>query len=284
VKIIVCHAAWAPGRRESLQRLQEALGEDVVVSLSSGPEHASIWGRRAWEWAARQDEHALVLNDDVIPHPRLRAICEAMIEAMPDECISLHTNVPGAIDAAAAGHHWVRCYWYTGPAVILPAARVRSLLAWLYRCPWHFQSRTNEDNLAIHWAWSEQRPFWCAIPAPVDHDTGVRSTLGYDDHAWRRPAVPWSSYLWADAPLTEPAWWRAPVAPPCAPNPWLSDATLEAMRRVLVEPGAQLCHFCQERQGIVSVHPSPKAPRLCYTCAMGLWSAATRAAQEARTT
>jgi hypothetical protein len=283
VKIIVAHAAWIPERRESLRRLLGQLGEDVTVSASQGPEHASVWGRRAWEWAARQDEHVLLLNDDVLVHPELRRICEAMIEAVPDECLSLHTNVMGAAAEAMFGHHWCRCYWYTGPAVILPPARVKSLLAWIYRAPWAYLSRTNEDNAAIQWAWGEQRPFWCAIPAPVVHDTAVRSTLGYDDHAWRVPSVPWTAHEFAGARLTDPAWWRVESPPPCVPNPWAPAEKLEHVRRVLTTRGAQLCALCQDRQGVVSVINHPKAPRLCLQCVTIAYTAAVRAGQEART-
>ena len=283
MKFAIAHAAWAPGRAESLARLVEQLGEDVLVSVSTGPEHASVWARRIWEWAGRQDEHVCILNDDVLAHPELRRICEAMIEAVPDECISLHTNILGAVAESMLGHHWVRCYWYTGPAVIIPPARMRSLLAWVYRTPWYFLSRNNEDNCAIHWAWEEQRPFYCAIPAPVHHDTSVRSTLGYDDHAYRVPLVPWGDPRWAHARLTDPAWWRVESPPPAVPNPWMPVAKLDMARRVLAAPGDQLCHFCFERRGAVSAHPHPAAPRLCFSCATSMYQAAVRAGQEART-
>lgn len=283
MKIAIAHAPWAPGRRETLARLVDQLQEDVTVSVSTGPEHASVWARRLWEWAARQDEHVLLLNDDVLVHPEIRRICEAMIEAVPDECLSLHTNVLGAAAEAMLGHHWVRCYWYTGPAVILPPRAVRSLLAWVYRTPWAFLARHNEDNQAIHWAWSEQRPFWCAIPAPVVHDTAVKSTLGYDDHPFRVPTVPWGDPRWRDADLTSSAWWRVGGEPPTVENPWMPAAKLEGMRRVLEEPGEQLCAFCQDRAGVVSSLPSSAAPRACFTCVSRLYNAAVAAAQEAKT-
>lgn len=228
MKVLVAHAAWSAERRASLKRLAELLREDPWVSQSKGPEHASIWGRRAWEWVAEQDEHVLVLNDDVLVHPELRRICEAMIEAVPDECLSLHTNILGAAAEEMAGHHWARCYWYTGPAVILPPARARSLLSWVYGTPWSFLSMVNEDNAAIHWAWAERRPFWAAIPAPVIHDTAVPSTLGYDGHPDRVPTVPWTAERFGAAKLTEPAWWRVEAPPPLVANPWMPRERLDA--------------------------------------------------------
>jgi hypothetical protein len=279
MKIVVAHASWIPERRESLKKLVDLLKEDVVVSASEGPEHASIWARGVWEWAARQNEHVCILNDDVLVHPEFRKICEAMIEAIPDECLSLHTNILGAAAESMLGHHWVRCYWYTGPAVILPPERVKSLLEWVYQTPWYFLSRNNEDNVAIHWAWAEQRPFYCAIPAPVVHDTTVKSTLGYDDHPFRVPLVPWGDPQWAGAPLTEKKWWEVGGPPPCVPNPWMPAQKLEYMRRILTDPDAQLCSFCMERQGIVSSSTNPKAPRLCHLCIVKMYSAAVTQGQ-----
>jgi hypothetical protein len=55
---------------------------------------------------------------------------------------------------------------------------------------------------------------------------------------------------------------------------------LEHVRRVLSEPGEQVCAFCQERQGVVSSHPNPRAPRLCYSCAMRLYQGAVTAGQQ----
>lgn len=280
MKILVAHAAWIPERRESLKRLVAQLGEAPMISASSGPEHASIWARRAWEWAAQQDEHVLILNDDVLVHPEIRKICEAMIEAVPDECLSLHTNFLAAAVEAAKGHHWVRAYMYTGPAVILPPVRARSLVDWVHRMPWGFLSRMNEDNAAIHWAWAEQRPFWAAVPAPVGHDTTVRSTLGYDEHPFRVPTVPWGNIQWSRAELTSADWWRVGSPPPCVGNPWLPEGVLEYVRRVHAE-GGQLCVFCRARQGVVGTQDEA-GPRACFTCAAAMYQAAVQAGRGGR--
>ena len=278
MKFAIAHAAWLPDRRRTLARLLEQLGEDVLVSASLGPEHAAIWARRLWEAAARTypDEHVCLLNDDVLVHPELRRIVEAMIEAAPAEPISLHTNAIGAAAEEMRGHHWARCYWYTGPAVVLSPADVRSLLAWVYRTPWSFLSRNNEDNCAIHWAWSEQRPFWLAIPAPVIHDTVTPSTLGYDGHPWRVPTVPWTAPEMAGARLTDPSWWRVESPPPWIPNPWMPVERMEMVRRVLTEPQAHLCGGCQERQGVVG----DGGTSLCRRCLVVMYGAACSRGQE----
>ena len=98
MRFAIAHAAWLPDRRRTLARLLNQLGEEVLVSASPGPEHASIWARRLWEGGARAfpDEHVCFLNDDVLIHPEFRRVVEAMVEAVPEEPLSLHTNVPGA--------------------------------------------------------------------------------------------------------------------------------------------------------------------------------------------
>lgn len=271
MKIAVAHAAWLPDRRRTLGRMLEQLaGHDVMIFMSVGPEHAAIWSRRLWEWGACQAEPVLYLNDDVLLHPEIMNIAAAMLEAVPDEPISLHTNILGALSDEVRGHHWIRCYWLTGPGYILGAADVRSLLAWVYRTPWSFLSRNNEDNCAIHWAWERQRPFWCAIPAPVIHDTATPSTLGYDDHPWRVPTVPWSAPQWERAVLTDPAWWRVEAPPPWVPNPWMPVERLELVRRVLDAAPAQLCAVCQGQQGVVG----SDAARVCRRCLMAMYTAA----------
>jgi hypothetical protein len=224
--------------------------------------------------AAETGEHVCILNDDVLVHPRLRKICEAMIEAVPEEPISLHTAMLGAAAQEMLGHHWVRSYWYSGPGVLLPPGAVLSLLDWVYKCPWYFLSRNNEDNVAIHWAWEQQRPFYCAVPAPVIHDTALASTLGYDDHPWRVPSVPWTDF--PGAKLTDVSWWAVQADPPLVENPWMDVRKLAYVRSVMREPGHQMCHFCMAREGVISPSKNPLAPRLCHTCLMKCYGAAIK--------
>jgi hypothetical protein len=263
VRLLIAHAAWLSERKRTLSRLLEQLGSSFPVHVlsSRNREHASLWARRLWTEAAATDEDVICLNDDVEVCPRFFETCEAMTSSVPDEILSLHANMPGAREESQKGANWVRCYWLTGPAYLLPAGTARQLLDYWDSLPWAFGSRINEDNLAIHWAWEKQRPMYCSIPAPVTHDASVKSSLGYDHHPHRTPTVPWTDY--AD-PLefTKPSFWTTSGDAPLVPNPWMPPEKLEYMRRVLSE-GGQFCPFCSVRQGVVG--PSG-GPLLCPQC------------------
>ena len=267
MKFVIAHCAWSSERKASLHRMLQLLGEDSSTFMSDRPEHAYTWARRAWDWIAEQSEPVVLLNDDVIMHPDFKAICSAMVEALPGELISLHSNMPGAVDAAKAGHHWVRCYWYTGPAVIVPPDVARSVLNFWDALPWNYATRVNEDVVAILRAWEEQHPMWCAIPAPVLHDTTTSSTLGYDGHDNRTPTVPWHEFTPKGADLTSVDYWKPTGLEPTVDNPWMAvtkwkqfDAPFEKARTSVT--CASRGRGSSERvKWLCAESVSPRAPR-----------------------
>jgi len=275
MRYLIAHCGWLPDRLRSLLRLEAQLdGDRVEVFESLGREHASIWARRIYESAAEGGDHVCILNDDVILHESFREICEAIVTAVPDEPISLHNSLPGSVDVGKWGFPWARAYRYTGPAVILPPGAARSLLDYTYALPWSYISRTNEDNIAGLWAWDRQRPFWCAIPAPVTHDVGIPSSLGYDDHPNRVPTVPWENF--PDARLTDPNYWRCPdgTPPPLVQNPWAPTSLLAYMRRVF-RAGRQICAVCTVKEAEVG----SKDIGFCCGCVGELYAASVRGNQ-----
>ena len=264
MKFAVSHAAWHPERGATLARLVKQLSEqgaDIHVSVSARCEHAAVWATRLWEYAAFVEEPTVCLNDDVIISPDFVATCEAIAEAAPDEAVSLHTQVPGA---ELVKGPWVRCYWLTGPAYMLPQGVARSMLDW--PAPWEFLSRINEDNRAIHWAWERQRPFYSVTTAPCIHDVETSSTLGYDGHPNRLPRVTWKDRPGID--MTDPSYWAVDEDPPHLANPWMPAEYLERVRGAL-QGGRPICFMCLQREGIVG----PKQNMaICGQCAQGCWS------------
>lgn len=238
---LAASAAWLPERKKTLERLRAQIErtDRLIVCESPRRQHASVWATRLWEEAARHDEHVVCLNDDVMLHPRFQEIVRAMIESVPDEVLSLHTNMPGAPKVARDGHHWGRVYWPSGPCYVLPPGIARALLD--FELPWRLVSSINEDERIIHFLWDRQRPAWCAIPAPVTHDISVPSSLGYDLHPNRVPTVPWRDFPFAR--LEDPAYWRTSSDPPLIENPWCSVEKMTHVRRVL-KVGGQLCAIC----------------------------------------
>jgi hypothetical protein len=235
IVIGIAHAAWLPERKGTLHRLLRQLAEcsslmhtrelNVHVSVSNEREHASVWARRLWAWAAEHDAHAVLLNDDVEVCPDFVDVVRHMIEAKPDHVLSLHASPPASHPIEDT---WFRSYWLTGPGYVLPPGVARWLLEWSETIPKAMLESINEDNLAIHWAWEQQRPMYCSVPAIVKHDTSVKSSLGYDDHPLRV-----ASLLWDDprVELHKTDWTVG--TDPFAPNPWMSEGYMRIVDRKL---------------------------------------------------
>jgi hypothetical protein len=267
MRYLIAHAPHAPGRKESLARLLEPFKREIYaapeVLASRGPEHASIWARRLWERAAEINDHVCLLNDDVSLAPDFEERIARAVQAVPDEPISLHCTNPAVMAHPDAA--WVRCYHYTGPAVILPPGAAASLLEFVYALPWSFLSRLNEDNIAMEWAWSRQRPFWYLLPSPVWHDTGVPSTLGYDHHPHRVPVV-----VGPERDVTV----KDPGSVPFVELDWCRTEGLDYRRNVL-KAGRSLCFLCTGREGVVG--DVKQGITLCTICLGNLTSTALRA-------
>jgi hypothetical protein len=273
----VAHAAFIPERRETVTRLVDELKFPVTVCDSLKREHASVWARRLWEWAAQvqaeNDCHVVCLNDDVKPHPDFVNVARAMVTAVPDKVISLHTSVPEAPALAKKGAHWLSCYWLTGPGYILPPGTARSLLNWMDAAPREFLEAVNEDVMGIQWAWSNQQPIWGCIPALVQHDVSVASTLGYDDHPMRQSCVPWDDEMFAEQDMTDPTFWtpkgyKGGTDGKWIENPWMKISDLQKTQALFVEsksgPANKLCSWCMEN---ISPLYSPKSGvKICPAC------------------
>ena len=235
--IIVTAAGWYPERQATLARLVEQV-PGATVLYSRRPEHSSIWARRAWEIAEEWDEPVAVLNDDVFVCPDFATECDRIVAAAPGRVISLHTSIPQAEQVQGS---WLRTYWLTGPGYILPPGAPTELLDYWAKLPRNFGP--NEDNVAIQWAWEKQEPFWSCIPAVVKHDTGTKSTLGYDEHPLRVCPVSWED---RPGPID---WTDGVEAPPFVENPWANSRHLEALRIALATKHA--CTMCWTRHALV---------------------------------
>ena len=228
VRPVIAHAPWGAGRKESLERLRAAL-DHPRVALFSSPERepAHVWAMRIWRWCAEQDRtgegaHWLILQDDVIPHPDLIASVEAVVRAVgTSRVLCFHTNSPAAPEYARLGRKWLEAYWLTGPAYLLPRGFAARLCAW---CDLHGEAVfvDNEDGACIEWMWSERRPAWHSIPALVQHDVTIASTLGYDNQPMRASLVA----QWTGKAETDPSFWKVEGPPPHIECPWLDEWTL----------------------------------------------------------
>jgi hypothetical protein len=211
------------------------------VCRSEQPEHANVWATRLWKLSAKEErthDISLFLNDDVVCHEKIIEYIEEFAEYMPDEVLSLHSQMPGTRVAAMRGHKFARCYWPSGPAYSFSPRLARELLAWLETVnPSWFRGTTNEDGAIASWLWSRQTPAYATIPALVRHDVSVPSSLGYDNHPNRTSGVDWD--LFAPGDWTPDHVARAPYVPVA----WFNDNSLRALGEALrgVIP---LCSMC----------------------------------------
>lgn len=257
ISIGIAHAGFLPERKPGLARLLEQIdnyprpqhGGNVHVSRSLVREHASVWAKRLWEWAATQEADAVVLlNDDVTLCPNFVQTVQAMVAAVPDQVIALHCTAPVAPSLAAAGEQWLRSYWLTGPAYILPRGAAKRLLEWVANAPKSLIASVNEDNVIMHWAWSEQRPIWHSLPALVQHDVSVPSTLGYDNHPMRQSNVAWDSPHFKGESFINAEDWAPKAEPVMVQCPWMSNEAFSRVERAY-QSVPQLCCFCHARAG-----------------------------------
>ena len=275
--LIVTAAEWAPERRPGLLRLQQQLPGAITLA-SPVREHASVWALRAWRKAAAHDGPTVILNDDVTTCPDFPAVVAALTAAVPDQVISLHTTIAIAPSLAACGERWVRSYWLTGPGYIFPPGAAERLLEWVAQAPRQLVASVNEDNLAMHWAWHEQRPIWHCIPALVQHDVSVPSTLGYDEHPGRQTNVPWDKCPEHVALSARPLWVprHEPLLVEC---PWMPTAQLSRTERAFHDR-PELCCLCHSRDGGLT---AGTGTRVCIQCVVNFVGALANLAQSTLT-
>lgn len=258
IDIVVAHAAWAPGRAESLSRLRASLGPDgerVMVAASLEKQHANVWAVNVWkaivDIEAKNEtiQGVFILNDDIVCHPDMMKHAETLVRAYPSDVICLHGNFPMMRQHALRGATVVRCYWPSGPAMIFPRGFAGQLLAWLGTTPkeW-FAADTNEDGAIASFLWSRQTPSITTIPALVKHDVTVPSTLaGFDEHPNRTSWIPWLEDGVSGFPI--PDWSKVPDRIPYVPVPWLPDAGLKQLGDMLRGEAGEFirCALCQLR-------------------------------------
>lgn len=266
MRIAISHAPWADGRPASLARLIDQLDTCMPIHTleSVRREHPSVFGTRLWTFVEGFDgEPVICLEDDVQVPPGFVEACEAAFDAGGGESLSLHLQAPGLSELTARGARWARCYWLSTVACILTPEDAASLLDFAAAIPWRTRSAIAHDNVAIHWAWSRQRPFLATIPCLATHDESVPSTLGYDGHPHRGPGV-----VLAPGSVA-PIDWPSPDGAEYVANPWASPEWCAQLRASLRSPRG-VCAMCLVRPAEIG---SDQTAALCRICIAGLVTA-----------
>ena len=269
VTVHVAHAEFLPERKETLARLMGQLEDQCrpVVHRSTQREHASVWATRVYAACAAEDaDAAIVLNDDVEVSGDLVGAVAAMLDAATSRMISLHPVHPMGRSLAEAGLRWFATYHLTGPGYVLRKGVAKELLAYYRETPKHWNTKNNEDNVAIQLAFRHREPIWNAMPALLVHDTTVPSSLGYDNHPSRVTTVPWTDAMFKKLDLRSWETWDPGKAEvPFLETHWTDHRTLvahELCNDLGIPP--EWCWWCLERPASFG---SPKSgARMCPKC------------------
>lgn len=173
-----------PSRSRYAEELRATLGRSVTVVYDPEPDsERNPWrcAREAWRRTPDACTHRLVLQEDVIPCPRLLTHVRRALTAKPDRVASffLGTNATMTwrlmLVADARGAHWVQGFsagWVPALALCIPQRLVQSLV--------DFQDGTRpvaDDDVYGRWTREHGLPWYASIPSLVDHDDDAPSLM-----------------------------------------------------------------------------------------------------------
>ena len=209
--LAIPHTPWKTERRESLERLTDALeigdGQPFLHHFRTFCDREAnyVWSEKLWTWAAGSGcSHLLQLQDDAIVAPNFWTHLRAMVEANPLHVIGLEAAHPH-------GPNVEGCWYATtdmliGVGYIVPIPALREFLEWRGKLRKGAVESLNEDQMLGLWCFVTERFIYHPVPTLIDHDTEIPSTYKNDDHQHRRPTV-----TWRDRPM--PEWWTANRVP-----------------------------------------------------------------------
>jgi len=262
MKVGISHAAFAPERKRTLDRLlnQLSIETDAYVAVSIEREPCRVWTNRIWEWAASVDDDVMLLNDDITVAPNLVDDVKTTLDLLPDdvEILGLHFAESVGVSLLHAGERYVRCWGVSGPAYVLRQGVAKKLLAYSRDLGVHSMG---SDTILSLFAWSRRCVPWTMLPAPTAHDDHVAST--FDDG--RGEQVRTSPVAWTKWPHLTPIG-IAKEEPILVEASWLSSRTLAAYERELsygIPIG--MCWHCRKRHGVCGSPQSAMA--VCLECA-----------------
>jgi hypothetical protein len=196
--VVVSH----PARSDAALHLAAELGGALVVDDGRGE-----WAthERALEWAAGQRaSHALVVQDDAVPVPRMIDHAAAAVDAYPGGPIGLYVGRsrprPGQVERAVVeaekhGASWLEAdslLW--GVATILPSGDLPGMLEWCSRSALPYDQRVGS------WYRRASRPVRYTWPSLVDHADGPSLIPG---RPRREPRTAWR--------VGSPTSWDGPI-------------------------------------------------------------------------
>lgn len=153
------------------------------VNIGLDEHHRGSWHGHHLALLAKHPEatHHLTLEDDVVFRDDFIPSIYRILDAVPDEVISLYatrTNMPKSIWARKQGYHWYcDAHGASGQAVIMPVKLLADFLNWEKRCP---PKMPYEDSRLWGWMYESNLYTWNPVPHLTDHAMPMNSTLGFN--------------------------------------------------------------------------------------------------------
>ena len=188
LSIAIVHAPFSSWRRANVISIKRALNmrdhpEHSLIIESDPGRSRSAWAVAAQAWrkclvSSSGASHHLVMQDDVELCNNFLNGVERVVQAMPQEAISLYGNRKDFDVAKLEVRHWIGykdpCW---GVAVILPAEVTRDWLAWNNK---YIKPEYPHDDvrLAAFLLFNDKR-MWCPAPSLVEHLGAGKSLLSH---------------------------------------------------------------------------------------------------------
>lgn len=196
-----------PSRARAMARtMARTIGGDYDIVLDpdpGGPPSAIRTYARALA-SLPADRHALILQDDAVPHPDVAHHADLIVRKHPDALVSLY------VGSAHAGGHTIRHDAHRGRrfaalplrhfvptvALIWPPGAPAAFLAWIAANP-RRDDRYQDDETVKEWRCATRpRPIaaYASIPSLVRHDNTLASLLNHGHHGPRDALLPWDEW------------------------------------------------------------------------------------------
>lgn len=177
-----------PNRAHLLPALLERMPADTVVVTDPEPDSLSNplrCYRECLRSIPADATHALIVQDDAVPHPDFPTVMERCVESRPDRiiCFFVATHPPlGAkrmIEAARAGDSWselVSTEFLPVVATCWPADLAREFYTWLERVI--LPVKRSDDGAAGRWIRQRSIRPVATVPCLVQHPDVEVSLIG----------------------------------------------------------------------------------------------------------
>lgn len=208
----------AAGRTGPLKRLLPLLPPAVDVVTDAETADPNPWRNyvRCLSDPPEDASHVCVIQDDAVPCRDFAAAVDAVVEARPDDVVSLWVGgLPNRTRkdfyaADAAGRCWSPVWFrdiHHVVCLVWPVGLAAEFLRWSETARIPSPKPVRSDDLVVgYWARMTRRTVWATVPCLVEHPDDVPSTIrvrasGRGDRG--RTAIRW---IGADADPLEIDW------------------------------------------------------------------------------